>query len=72
VTAGQRPLPWEVPLSKPLPEAIECIACGRNERQLIEAGTQMIRKSEVFGVGICMACAMDSECGFWQEFLEVP
>lgn len=63
-----KPLPWEVPLSRPLPEAIECIGCGRHERQIREAGSEFIATSEVFGVGCCRACAMDGERECWSEF----
>ena len=66
-----RPLPWEVPLARRLPEAIECLICGRNGRQLSEAGTKWAGESKQFGVGIFWACAANEEHDYWQQFLVV-
>lgn len=64
------PLPWEVPLAKPLPEAAVCIGCGRNRHEILDQDGHSDFRSlaVVFGLAICWRCTRSEDHNWNEEF----
>lgn len=70
MSAAATPLPWEVPLAVKLPQAVECIGCGRSERQLEANGKwpQFRYESKPHGSGLCWPCSESDEHDWFHEY----